>query len=322
MKQIQKLILIILILFLFNNAYACLNGEILRLKNGTILFEDREGLVPYGHIFHTDEWLTSEIKNLESLYKTTKDLDHLSDKGLLLILLKQYDQAVRLYLEIEKIQPNRYSTASNIGTAYELMGQNENALTWIKKSVKIDPKSHENSEWIHVKILETKIKGQQFYTTNFLLNADFGTALLPKTNLATSYLLDLHTALYYQLNERISFVKPEEKIVAQLLFDLGNMAFIFGRYDDAKADFEQAKQYGFSGQLIENRIIETEKRLEKQMKEYDKALELPKTSQKERVEVNLEKIVEKELTPNYLLYGAITVIGLILLVTFIKTKKY
>lgn len=323
MKQIQKpiLILIILILFFFGKTYACLNGEILRLKNGTILFEDREGLVPYGHIFNTDEWLRDEIKTLDNLYKIKKDLDYLSDKGLLLILLKQYDQAIKLYLEIEKMQPNRYSTASNIGTAYELMGQNENALMWIKKSVKIDPKSHENSEWIHVKILEAKIKGQQFYTTNFLLNTDFGTALLPKTTLSTSFLLDLHIALYYQLNERISFVKPEEKIVAQLLFDLGNMAFIFGRYDNAKADFEQAKKYGFSGQLIENRVKETEKMLEKQMKEYDKASELPKTSPKERVEVSPEKIVEKNLTPNYLLYGAITVISLILLVAFIKRKN-
>jgi tetratricopeptide (TPR) repeat protein len=55
----------------------------------------------------------------------------------IMILLKKYDEAIKLYLEIEKIQPNGYSTASNIGTAYELIGQNKNALRWINKSVEL-----------------------------------------------------------------------------------------------------------------------------------------------------------------------------------------
>jgi len=155
MKQI--LITIILTLLFFGKTLACLNGDSKVLKDGTFLYEDREGNVPYGHDFYKDDF-ESGIKQLDSLYIATKDIDYLSDKGLLLILLERYEEAIKLYLEIEKIKPNRYSTASNIGTAYELIGQNENALKWIKKSVELDPKSHNNSEWKTVKILKPKNK--------------------------------------------------------------------------------------------------------------------------------------------------------------------
>lgn len=275
----------------FNSSYACLNGEIIELKDGTFLYEDQKGNVPYGHSFNNDEAFQKGIKRLDSLYKATKDLDYLSDKGLLLILLKRYDEAIRLYLEIEKIKPNKYSTASNIGTAYELIGQNENALKWIQKAVEINPKSHKHSEWIHVKILEAKIKGEQFYNTTFLLNTDFGTELMPKSNLNRAELRKLLDALFYQLNERVSFVKPKEKIVAQLLFDLGNVAFLLGNFYEAVADYEQAKKYGFSGQLIESRI-----------KEINRLYKVP--------EKEAKKIVGKRIKPNYFLYG---VFGLILL---------
>jgi len=86
MKQI--LITVVLTLLLINKTFACLNGESLILKDGTFLFEDREGNVPYGHEFYADGYKDG-IKQLDSLYKATKDVDYLSDKGLLLILLKR-----------------------------------------------------------------------------------------------------------------------------------------------------------------------------------------------------------------------------------------
>jgi tetratricopeptide (TPR) repeat protein len=244
---------IVLTLFFLNKSVACLNGETRLLKADIFLYEDRQGKVPYGHLFNDRVHLEEAIHQLDSLYKVTRDLDYLSDKGLLLIVLERYDDAVKLYLQIEKLQANRYSTASNIGTAYELLGQNEKALKWIRKSVEIDPTSHKNSEWIHAKILEAKIKGEQFYTTSFLLNTDFGSDKLPKSKMNKDQLQKMSEALYYQLNERVSFVQPKEKIVAQLLFDLGNIAFLLGNYQDALGDYEQAEKYGFEGTLMKQR---------------------------------------------------------------------
>lgn len=257
MKQI--FITTILTSLFFTRTFACLNGESTVLKDGTFLYADHPGNVPYGHIFDSDDGYIGGIKQLDSLYKATKDLSYLSDKGLILILLKRYSEAVKLYLEIEKLEPNRYSTASNIGTAYELLGQNDKALHWIKRSVELDPKSHNNSEWIHVKILEAKIKGEELFTTKFLLNTEFGPGVKPISSMSKGQLQILSNALYYQLNERVSFVKPKEKIVAQLMFDLGNIAFLLDNFPDALADYEQAKEYGFTGQLIEQRIREADK---------------------------------------------------------------
>jgi len=248
--------------FLFKS-FACLNGETTLLKDGTFLYLDRDEKVPYGHLKMLDVSLLNEtLTKLDSLYKATKDLDYLSDKGLLLVVFKKYDEAINLYLEIERRQPNRYSTASNIGTAYELAGQNEKALHWIKRAVEIDPTSHYGSEWIHVKILEAKIKGGQYYNTDSLLNTHFGSADLPESSLSDNELNKLHDALYYQLNERVSFVKPKDELVAQLIFDLGNTAFQLGKYHEARLDYELAQKYGFEGDLINVRIAESIRREE------------------------------------------------------------
>jgi tetratricopeptide (TPR) repeat protein len=299
MKQI--LITTILTLLFFIKTFACLNGESMVLKDGTFLFVDKKGNVPYGHIFNSDEDFKDGIKQLDSLYKKTKDLDYLSDKGLLLILLKRYDEAVKLYLEIERLEPKRYSTASNIGTAYELLGQNDKALQWIKKSVEIDPKSHKNSEWIHIKILEAKNKGQQFVTPDFLLNTNFSIEVTPKSTLSKDELQKLSDALYYQLNERVSFVEPKEKIVAQLLFDLGNIAFLLGNYYDASADYVEAIKYGFTGQLIEQRI-----------KEVQRLLKSPKQPSKYNSTANGN--AQKSTNKFYLTYG-LWFLGFVLLGT-------
>ena len=298
----QLLATSILILAFLNNGYACLNGEVKELKDGTVIYEDRDGNVPYGHMFYSDEIFQKALKRFDSLYKDTKDLDYLSDQGLLLILLKRYQEAINLYLVIERIKPNRYSTASNLGTAYELIGQNENALKWIQKAVAINPRSHNHSEWIHVKILEAKIKGEQFYNTAFLLNTDFGSDLLPKSTLNKNKLKKLSNALYYQLNERVSFVKPKEKIVAQLLFDLGNVAFLLGNFHDAVTNYELAKQYGFSDQLIEARIKET-----------NRLYKLPAKDAK--------RVIKTRVKPDYTIIAIVTIAVLLILLIILRIKK-
>lgn len=252
----KKILLSFALTFIYLlKSFACLNGETTVLKDGTFLYMDRREKVPYGHTNMFDaRKLNETLKKIDNLYKTTKDLDYLSDKGLILILFKKYNEAIKLYLEIEKQEPNRYSTASNIGTAYELAGQNENALKWIKRAVEIDPTSHDNSEWLHVKILEAKIKGEQYYNSDFLLNLRFGSGDEPISGLKDSALQKLHDALYYQLNERVSFIKTKDDLIAELLFDLGNTALELGNYNDAKLDYEQARKYGYVGDLIDVRL--------------------------------------------------------------------
>ncbi|WP_438965232.1 tetratricopeptide repeat protein [Flavobacterium sp.] len=245
--------IIILFLLVYIKSFACLNGDTKVLTNGVFIYEDREGIIPYGHFFYAENFEKLK-KELDSLYTKTNNLDYLSDIGYVLTVERKYNEAIHLFLEIEKKQPNRYSTASNIGTLYELIGNNEEALKWITKAVKINPDSHNNSEWLHVNILEAKTKGATFYNGLFLIDVNFGIYDKPISTLSSNKENSLINALFYQLNERITFIKDKDVIIANLLFELGNLCMIQERYKDALEIFKMSKEYGFTNQIIDIRI--------------------------------------------------------------------
>lgn len=275
----------VLLFILFSiKTFACLNGETKYLKNGTFIYEDGEGVYPEGHDFYVENF-PKLILELDNLYKKTKDIDYLSDKGYVLTIQKKYNEALKIYLEIEKKEPNRYSTASNIGTIYELIGENQKAYNWIKKAIQINSKSHNESEWLHLKILEAKLKGDSYINSNFLINTNFGSDTIPKTQLNKKDLEKLSKALYYQLNERITFIKPKNKIIANLLFDLGNIAYLQGELSIAIEIYNKAKEYGYSNKLLyERKDLSYEKLIQQQNQlhsnEIDKTIKLknPKNS--------------------------------------------
>lgn len=287
-----------LLLATLQNSFGCLNGDTRQLKDGTIISLDAGYIVPNGYKFFSLNY-SERLHRLDSLWKATGDIDYLSDYGIVLILQKEYLKAKDVYLKIEKIKPNRYSTASNLGTVYELLGQNDNALKWINKAIAINPSSHRNSEWLHAKILEAKIKGEQFITSDFLLNTNFGTQANPKSNLSNAELLKLRDVLYYQLNERISFIKPKDKIVAQLLFDLGNICMLTKEKSAVGIVYYKAKEYGFSEPILQLRLDNT------------------KDIKQQKQQAN----TSKSNTSNYIALGLICALVLIFLIAKILTKK-
>lgn len=245
---------IVLFIFLVPKASACLNGTTTALKDGSLISMERgKGIVPYGHRFYERNY-PQALQHLDSLWRITKDPDYRSDYGLVLILQGKYNKAIALYLDLERANPNRYSTASNLGTAYELAGRNNEALRWIRRAIEIDSNSHDHSEWLHVKILEAKAYGEKYINSDSLINTNFGSSTMPKTTLQPYKLLELRNALYYQLNERVSFIKQEDKIVAQLLFDLGNVAFLTDQKQAAESIYTRAQHYGFADPLLQTRI--------------------------------------------------------------------
>ncbi|MEA9413396.1 tetratricopeptide repeat protein [Flavobacterium sp. PL02] len=231
-----------------------MNGDTKYLKNGAVVYVDYRGLVPHGHNFFPKDF-PELIIDLDKLYKKTNDIDYLSDKGYLLIVLGKYQEALKLYLGIEKIKPNRYSTASNLGTLYELIGENEKAYQWIKKSIQINPESHKGSEWLHLKILEAKVKHIENVTGQFLIDESFGEEASPKTDLSKKELEELAQSIYFQVNERISFIKPKDKVISVLLFELGNAVKIIGENENAIRIYNLSKEYGFQDELINSRLV-------------------------------------------------------------------
>lgn len=171
-------------------------------------------------------------------------------------MCKKYASAKRIFLEIEADQPNTYVIAANLGTVYELLGQTDSALFWLKRAVNLRPESHYGSEWIHIKILQAKLSASnnndQLRAMD-ILGLDFGNEQQPIPP-EGYHVKSLFKELRYQLGERMSFVQEPDPIVAQMLFASGNCAALELDPSIALATYRLAQKYGYDGELIGSRI--------------------------------------------------------------------
>jgi tetratricopeptide (TPR) repeat protein len=250
----KKALLIITLLLSIESSYACLN-EYRTLLTGEVVHREAASGKVWNREIDTVE-LTSKSKELLLAYKRSDSIEYYSDYAAALTYLGQYQKAKKIYLEIEQRTPNLYTTASNLGTIYELIGKPDSALVWIKKSIRLNPNSHKGSEWIHLKILEYKLS-KSVNTTHSILGLDFGNAGKP-TNPHNYDLQELEEHLWHQLRERTGFVKPQNTIVGNLYFDLGNILAQTRDVQAALESYEAAKEYGFESELMNDRISEFE----------------------------------------------------------------
>lgn len=252
----KKLLLIFVLLgILVPASFACLN-ETSVTATGKEVFSDAglPTLVPKGTDFTINKSsYEKQAKQYLEYWKEHGNVSYYSDYGVHLVYLGRYEEAKSVFQEIEQLFPGRYATAANIGTVYELLGQNDSALYWITESVRINPAAHDSSEWLHVNILKAKIKGEQFITSEFLIGTSFGTDAVPSTDLAEQQLDKLGMAIYYQLKERMSFIKPKEPIVALLLFELGNITSYTHTVANAISNYKLAKEYGYDNLVMNAR---------------------------------------------------------------------
>ena len=194
------------------------------------------------HMFHAHE------KPDEPLAASV-DYKQRSDQAATMVHEGKYAQAIEIFEAIEKEHPGEYVIAANLGTAYELSGNNEKALQWISEGIKRDPKSHFGTEWLHVKILEAKLalaKDPDWLKSHSVLGLNFENEARPKTPWQFPEGQDLKStqkALEYQLHERLEFVKPPDPIVADLLGDLGNIVALTLSVEHAKAVYDLALTY-------------------------------------------------------------------------------
>ncbi|MBL7976634.1 MAG: tetratricopeptide repeat protein [Candidatus Kapabacteria bacterium] len=256
-----KLLAVILFLFIGPSVHCCIN-EYRTLLNGEVVFTDGGNVAPIGRFNANDKpYLLKKLHESDSIYRLTGKLEDYSDLGSMLVYTGQYFKAKQIFQEIEQKSPGLYQTAANLGTTYELLGQNDSALYWIKRAVEINPNSHSGSEWIHVKILEAKVKAngdEKYLWTHSILSLDFGDDKIPvnKNNLD---LQNLREHLYNQLNERMSFIKSKDPIVAQLLFDLGNVCALARDATSGLQVYKSAKEYGYASDLFDKRLSYFEK---------------------------------------------------------------
>jgi len=246
---------LIALLLLPGPARACLNESRTRLS-GEAFTLNREGIdwVPAGRDLGAERGANRRrAQQLDSLWRTHHRLADYSDYGVVLVYLGHYDQARQVFENIEAQRPGLYATAANLGTAYELLGQPRQALRWIERAVQLNPQAHEGSEWIHVNILKSRLAGEHTITSPFLLGVDFGTAARPAAPASLRQLRQLREELYYQLRERMDFVQPPDKLVGQLLFDLGNLQALTSDVEGAQDIYAEARRYGYRSAVLTRR---------------------------------------------------------------------
>ncbi|MBL0016440.1 MAG: tetratricopeptide repeat protein [Bacteroidetes bacterium] len=241
----KKLLLVNALVLMFAvSGNACFNGfgesfgESVRMSQASFP-------VPNGHPVNTkDEDVTETLDVLKRGYENG-EFEFSIDYGLYLVYDKQYEEAEKVFRNIVGKWPNKYEAASNFGTILEVNGKNAEALKWIKKAISINANSHDGSEWLHVKILEAKLNPAKKWSGATLTGVDFGENMILASSKTKSELIALQKQLFFQLNERVTFIQPKDPFIAALMFELGNVTFDLGQISDALSIYKKAKKYGF-----------------------------------------------------------------------------
>lgn len=177
------------------------------------------------------------------------------------VLGGRYDAAIGTFSQLETEYPGHYSTAVNLGTAYELKGELELALQWIREGIRRNPESHMGSEWLHVEILKTRMTlrdDPDYLRQNHVIRLPesySGKTSIPIGN--GSYTVDqIADSILYQLHERMIFVKPPDPVVADLLFTFGAIEGRTNVVESGLKLFEMANEYGFANPGVMTQEIE------------------------------------------------------------------
>lgn len=186
--------------------------------------------------------------------QTSKDFKLLSDYGLYLVKGGKVKEAKIIFEALAKAYPNEYSIIANLGTTYELLGENEKALEYIRKGLKLNPNSHGGSEWIHVKILLAKIGFDK--DLNYLKEHNV-LELTPKQEASNA----IREQLYIQLKERFPFCKGPDPIMADLFIELGDCYMETLSFEHAKGLYQIAKKYYMTDRNDADEKMEQVKRL-------------------------------------------------------------
>jgi tetratricopeptide (TPR) repeat protein len=181
----------------------------------------------------------------------------LSDYAVYLLKLEKYKEGLDILVALHHYYPTEYKIAANLGTAYELNGDVENALLFIQLGMQLNPEAHDGSEWVHVRVLQTKLLLKK--------NADY---LKDHTVLSLTEAQEQDSLIRQQINiqvrERFPFSPGPDPIMASLLIDLADCYANTQSIEFAKAVYEIAKKYyGDPSPMLDDKIKSMQKLINK-----------------------------------------------------------
>lgn len=200
------------------------------------------------------EAIQKRLQNLENdLSSDPGNFKTWSDIALNLMKLGDADSSVNILRPLVKKHPKEYNLLANLGTAYELTDQLDSALKYISLGFEKNPDSHRGTEWVHILILESKIKAKQrqdWMTSNEIITVE----QLKEKEPAGRHASDkVNRAIMYQLHTRAPFTPAPNKVMANILETLGDYNAKYGAYENAILAYAYALNYQ-SNNYIDRRI--------------------------------------------------------------------
>jgi tetratricopeptide (TPR) repeat protein len=137
--------------------FACLNLYVVNEDGRAGVYEDYP---PFRIIMSVERDLNS-LKMYEGFIKEGKSgHNYISNYAVYLIKLGRHKEALSIFTKLVSKHPKEYELLANLATAYELNGKLDSAYEYMKLSLQINPSSHKNSEWFHLRFLEAALKAK------------------------------------------------------------------------------------------------------------------------------------------------------------------
>jgi tetratricopeptide (TPR) repeat protein len=239
-------------------AFCCLNYYYTADKDGHLHYQGDEHNIMIG--FNTNfnlRLLSEKVVKQEETVKAEKSFEALSDYSVMLMKMGKNNVALTILQSLYAAHPDQYQLAANLGTSYELAGEVDSALKYIKRGIVLNPNAHDGSEWVHVKVLETKIK---LRTDSLYLKSNTVLGL----NKEQEYDTLVAHQIEIQLRERFPFCPGPDPIMASLMEDFADITLNINSIEDAKTYYNICKYYfGDSSATINEKIKETMNLIEK-----------------------------------------------------------
>jgi tetratricopeptide (TPR) repeat protein len=200
-------------------ASACLNYYFTLDKEGRAYESPTQHqLITFNTNFNK-QVLYGDMLTLTSKLKEQHSYMLLSDYAVDLLKLGKTNEALQVLAQLYAYYPDEYKIASNLGTVYELHGDNDSALKYIRRGIELNPNDHDGSEWIHEKILLAKIALKKDHSW-LKHNSVLGLSDVQKNDPA------VRQQLFIQIQERFPFTRPvADPIMASLFADLGDLYY-------------------------------------------------------------------------------------------------
>jgi tetratricopeptide (TPR) repeat protein len=228
-----------------------------------LLYSDKAHFPYWHHGF--DEMEDLDLQNAAFKNKGLDKLDYkeLSDYAVLQIKIGDREQGVAILEKLYAQHPEEYNIVANLGTAYEIVGNDQKALELLRKAVVINPISHYGSEWIHINILEQKLGARQYDKIINLGIRDFSQWVIDKSYVFPRPADSLKIQIAYQLHERIGFIKAPDSAIGHLVLDFADIVAKTDVRDSAIFFYNYAAYYN---PALQATIDERKKALAKEHK--------------------------------------------------------